>query len=220
MLPEGTEGEGFRRMGKRLRNYLLAGAAVVVPLAVTLYILWLFFGLLDGWARRLIFLFTGRQVFGAGFLLVILVLLGTGLLTTNFLGRRFINFWESLLARIPLVGVVYKTTKQIVEVVGYNGNRPFRQTVLVEYPRKGVYTAAFVTGEVKIKEETGTRDLVCVFVCTTPNPTTGFLVLVPREEVVYLDNPVEDVIQLVLSGGLVGTFKNGEQGIILRKGGG
>jgi uncharacterized membrane protein len=204
-------------MGKKLRNYLLAGAVVIVPLVVTFYILWFFFGLLDGWARRLIFFITGKQVFGAGLLLIILVLLGTGIFATNFVGRRFIGFWEALLARLPLVGVIYKTTKQIVEVVGYEGKRPFRQTVLIEYPRKGIYTAAFVTGEVKVKEGAVTRDLICVFVCTTPNPTTGFLVLVPREEVIYLANPVEDVIQLVLSGGLVGSFKNGEQGIVLQK---
>ncbi len=204
-------------MGKKLRTYLLTGAAVVLPLAVTLYIVWFAFGLLDGWARRLIFLFTGHQVFGAGFVLVILFLLAAGLLATNFIGRKVIYFWDSLISRIPLVGVIYKTTKQIVEVVGYEGKRPFRQAVLVEYPRRGVYTAAFVTGEVKMRDENGIRDLVCVFVCTTPNPTTGFLVLVPKEELIYLDNPVEDAIQLVLSGGIVGSFKNGEQGIVLRK---
>ncbi|MGB9903653.1 MAG: DUF502 domain-containing protein [Desulfotomaculales bacterium] len=204
-------------MGKKLRNYLLAGAVVIVPLVVTFYVLWFFFGLLDGWARGLIFFITGKQVFGAGLLLIILVLLGTGIFATNFVGRRFIGFWEAMLARLPLVGVIYKTTKQIVEVVGYEGKRPFRQTVLIEYPRKGIYTAAFVTGEVKVKEGAVNRDLICVFVCTTPNPTTGFLVLVPREEVIYLANPVEDVIQLVLSGGLVGSFKNGAEGIVLQK---
>lgn len=204
-------------MRKSLRKYLLAGAAVVLPLTVTFYVLWFIFGLLDGWARKLIFAVTGQQVLGVGFVLTLLLLLMVGLLATNFIGRKIINFWESLLLRIPLVCVIYKTTKQIVEVVGGKDNRPFRQTVLIEYPRRGIYTVAFVTGEVKLQEETAMQDLVCVFVCTTPNPTTGFLVLAPREEVIYLDNPVEDGIQLVLSGGIVGSFKNGEQGIVLCK---
>lgn len=203
-------------MRNRLRNYFLTGAAVVLPLTVTFYILTFIFELLDGWARHIIFAFTGHHVPGVGLLLTMCLLLLVGLFTTNYIGQRFIALWESVLLRIPLVSVIYKTTKQIIEVLGGHENRPFRKAVLIQYPRQGVYTVAFVTGEVTVKDdEGGYRNLVCVFVCTTPNPTTGFLVLVPPEEVIYLSNTVEDGIRLVLSGGIVGTSKDGEKAVVL-----
>lgn len=202
-------------MRKRLRNYFLTGSAVVLPLTVTFYILLFIFELLDGWARHIIFAFTGHNVPGIGLLLTLCLLLLVGLLTTNYIGQRFIALWESVLLRIPLVCVIYKTTKQIVEVISGHENRPFRKTVLIQYPRQGLYTIAFVTGEVTVKDEKGDcRNMVCTFVCTTPNPTTGFLVLVPSEEVIYLTNAVEDGIRMVLSGGIVAS-RDGEKAVVL-----
>lgn len=203
-------------MKNKIRKYLLAGAAVLLPLTVTFYIFWLVFGLLDKWARQLIFAFTGYKIIGAGLVAILVILLLTGLLATNYFGRKVINFWESLFLRIPLVSIIYKTTKQIMEVLSGRESKPFRQAVLIQYPRRGVFTVAFATGEVKLKDNGEQKELVCAYVCTTPNPTTGFLVLVPKEEVIYLANPVEEALQLVLSGGIVGSIKDCEQCFILR----
>ncbi len=203
-------------MKVRIRKYLLAGTAVLLPLTVTFYTLWIIFRLFDGWARQIVFTITGKHIPGIGIILTLLLLLTVGLFATNFLGRKIIDFWESMLHRIPLVGVIYKTTKKVVEVVGGKDSRPFRRTVLVEYPRKGIYSLAFVTGDVTLSKKSGARDLVCVYICTTPNPTTGFLILVPREDVIYLSNTVEEGLQLILSAGIVGTSENGCQGVLLK----
>lgn len=203
-------------MKGRLRKYLLAGTAIVLPLTVTFYALWIVFRLFDSWARNLVFAFTEKHFPGVGIVLTLILLLSVGLFATNFVGRRIIDFWESILHRIPLAGVIYKTTKKVVEVIGGKDSRPFQQAVLVEYPRKGIYTVAFVTGEVTLMEKSGSRELVCVYICTTPNPTTGFLILVPRNDVVFLSNTVEEGIQLILSGGIVGTTENGCQRMVLK----
>lgn len=203
-------------MRKKLRNYLLTGAAVLLPLTVTVYFLWVIFGLLDGWARNLIFVLTGKHVYGVGLILTLLLLFIVGIFATNFIGRKIINYWESIILRVPLVSTIYKTTKQIVEVVSGKDERPFRRVILIEYPRKGLYTLAFQTGEVKFENNGMVEHFVCVFVCTTPNPTTGFLVLVPKSDVIYLENSIEDGIRMVLSGGIVSGMGEGEKGIILR----
>lgn len=206
----------FNFMRKKLRNYLLTGAVVLLPLTVTIYFLWIIFGLLDGWARSLIFILTGKHVYGVGLILTFLLLLSVGIFATNFIGRKVINFWESIILRVPLVSTIYKTTKQIVEVMSGKDERPFRRVVLVEYPSKGIYTVAFQTGEIKFENNGSVEHLICVFVCTTPNPTTGFLVLVPRSSVIYLENSIEDGIRMVLSGGIISGSGEGEKGIILR----
>ncbi len=191
-------------MWRLLRKYFLAGLFVLLPLVVTVYVLVFSFNLVDGIFKELVRVVVGRHVPGAGFLLTVCLVFLTGVLATNVGGRRLLAWGESLLLRLPLVRTVYTTSKQVVEAFSLSGREGFQRVVLVEYPRRGLYSIGFVTGkapaEVSARAE---RPLLSVFVPTTPNPTSGYLLLVPREEVVFLEMSVEDGLKLVISGGLV-----------------
>ncbi|MGQ9533021.1 MAG: DUF502 domain-containing protein [Desulfotomaculales bacterium] len=207
-------------MGKKLRNYFLAGLAVILPITVTLYLLKLVLGFVDGLAGSVLALFTKRHIPGVGLISTVLVLLGVGVVATNVVGRRLVALWEGLLLRIPLVNTVYRTSKQVVDALWYR-ERAFRRVVLVEYPRRGMWAVGFVTGET-VREGNDAEKWLNVFVPTTPNPTSGFLLLLPPSEVVALDLPVEEGIKMVVSGGIIsperlrfgrpGTAESGEAG--------
>jgi uncharacterized membrane protein len=188
-------------MGKKLRNSFLAGLAVILPITVTLYLLKLVLGFVDGLAGNLLALFTKKHIPGVGLVSTLLVVLGVGLVATNVVGRRLVAFWETLLLRIPLVNTVYRTSKQVVDALWYR-ERAFRRVVLVEYPRRGIWALGFVTGETARPDANGDR-LLTIFVPTTPNPTSGFLLLLPPSDVVALDLPVEEGLRMVVSGGIV-----------------
>ncbi len=200
------------RMGKKLRNYFLAGLAVILPVTVTLYLLKLVLGFVDGLAGGVLSLFTKRHIPGVGLVSTVLVVLGVGVVATNVAGRRLVAFWDGLLLRIPLVNTIYRTSKQVVDALWYR-ERAFRRVVLVEYPRRGVWAVGFVTGET-VREDGGPGRFLNVFVPTTPNPTSGFLLLLPPSEVITLDLPVEEGIRMVVSGGIIGpeTIRFGRPG--------
>lgn len=191
-------------MLKRLRNYLMAGVIVLLPAAVTFYILWVLFRFLDGAAGEFVLRITGWDVPGLGVLLTLTLVLLAGILTRSFMGRAIIRVGERLMTRIPLVRSVYLTVKQVVDAFCGRQQKAFRQVVLLEYPRKGVYAIAFLTGETRGEAEKKIgKQLVNIFLPTTPNPTSGFFLLVPKEELIFLDMPVEDGIKMVVSGGIV-----------------
>ena len=139
-----------------------------------------------------------------GVFLTVIILLLTGLVVANFLGRRIVNAWESLLSRIPLVSSVYGAIKQVTASLFSDASQSFREVVLVEYPRKGLWALAFVTGETpkKFQKAVG-KDLINIYVPTTPNPTSGVYVMTPSDEVKRLDIPVEVGLKMILSAGVV-----------------
>lgn len=191
---------------KQLRTFFLAGLLALVPVLTTwLVVSWLF-GLLDGWTARWVALFLGRPVPGLGLVATVLVILSTGFIATNYFGRRAIALGESLIARAPLVGSIYQTVKQVTDAFARHDTATFKRVVLIPYPRKGSWAIAFATGVAggEIRSRTGT-DLVSVFLPTTPNPTSGFLLMVPREEVLFLGMSVEEGMKLVISGGMLST---------------
>lgn len=198
-------------MPRRLRTYFFTGLIIVLPFLLTLYFLWVVFGFVDGLIGPLLELILGRRMPGVGFVLTLGLILGAGVLATNYLGRRLLSWGERLFTRLPLVRSVYQTLKQVVQALLSDQEKAFRQVVLVEYPRKGVYSLAFLTGSAEA--ESG---MVAAFVPTTPNPTSGFLLFVPEEEVKFLDMSVEDGLKLVVSGGVIapagweGKVKQGE----------
>ncbi|HHY92469.1 MAG TPA: DUF502 domain-containing protein [Firmicutes bacterium] len=198
-------------MPRRLRTYFFTGLIIVLPFLLTLYFLWMVFGFVDGLIGPLLELILGRRMPGVGFVLTLGLILGAGVLATNYLGRRLLSWGERLFTRLPLVRSVYQTLKQVVQALLSDQEKAFRQVVLVEYPRKGVYSLAFLTGSAEA--ESG---MVAAFVPTTPNPTSGFLLFVPEEEVKFLDMSVEDGLKLVVSGGVIapagweGKVKQGE----------
>lgn len=192
-----------------LRRYLIAGLLVWLPIVVTVLILKFLIDLVD---RTLLLLpaiaqpetLIGFRIPGLGFLLSGAVLLLTGMVVTNLLGRNMVKVWEGLLARIPVVRAIYSASKQLTETLFSGSGKSFRKVVLVRYPHPGMWTLAFLTGDgmAEAKRKTG-RDLVNIFVPTTPNPTSGFFLMVAREDMVELDMPVDVGIKLILSGGAV-----------------
>ena len=194
---------------KRLQRYLVAGILVWAPLAVTFLLLRFAVNLMD---KTLAVLpqryrpeeLLGFDIPGLGVILTLIVLFITGMLVANYVGRHVVGGWESLMRRIPIVRSIYGSAKNFAEVVFSDSNDSFKNVLLIEYPRKGVYCLAFQTssdlGEVQAK--TG-EDVVCCFVPTTPNPTSGFVILVPRNEVRVLDMEVDEALKMIISLGVV-----------------
>lgn len=196
---------------KHLRTYLVTGLLIWVPLVITLFILTLLVDFMD---QTLLLLpenfrpeaLLGFRIPGLGAVLAAVVLLLTGLLVTNIVGRKLVDFWESLLNRIPLVRSVYSAAKSFAEMVLTNNTQSFKQVLLIEYPRKGIYSMGFQTAGTgslgEIQHRTG-EEVICVFVPTTPNPTSGFIMFVPKQDVIFLQMAVEDAIKMVVSLGVV-----------------
>jgi uncharacterized membrane protein len=192
-----------------LKRYLIAGLLVWVPLGITFLVIRALVGVMD---RTLLLLppdwrpeaLLGFPVPGLGVVLSVLVVLITGMVVANLLGRKLVEGWESLLNRIPLVRSIYSAVKQILETLFVAGGNSFRKVLMVEYPRRGLWTLAFQTGSGtdEVRDKVGRR-LVTVFVPTTPNPTSGFIILVPEEDIIELDMGVEDGLKLIMSLGVV-----------------
>lgn len=176
----------------------------MIPVAGTWYLLAFLFDVADGLIKPLVVAVVGRYYPGLGVLVALVVVLATGALATHYLGRRLIAGVEAIILRAPMVRGVYLAFKQVVEALTSVSGAAFHRVVLVEYPRRGVYAVGFVTGRSWVEVEGGADDdVTTVFVPTTPNPTSGFLALVPRSQLVTLDMTVEDGLKLVVSGGMV-----------------
>ena len=194
---------------------MVAGLLIWVPLGVTVLLLKLLVDFMD---RTLLLLpadyrpdaFFGFHIPGLGILLSLVVLLVTGFLVANLVGRRLVHLWESVLKRIPFVRSVYSAAKNFAEIVLTDANQSFKKVLLIEYPRTGLYSLCFQTsiylGEVQAR--TG-EEVICVFVPTTPNPTSGLILMVPKADVIELDMEVEDALKMVVSLGVVVPQWNG-----------
>ena len=197
----------------RLRNYFLTGFVVCAPLALTVYIVWSFVGWVDSWVKPYIpasynpDTYLSIRVPGFGLIVALVLITLIGFLTANFIGRAIVSFGEHLLSRMPLVRGLYKALKQLFETALSDKNDMFRTVGMVEYPRKGVWSIVFVAGdkrsEINEKLDQEGDPLMAVFMPCTPNPTTGFLMYVPKSEVVLLDMSIEDGAKLIVSAGLV-----------------
>ncbi len=197
---------------RMFRKYLITGLLVWLPVVVTIYVLWWGFKFFDSVLGNAIARFMGMRIPGIGILTSLVLILLTGIFAAHYLGRRLIAFGEDLVTKIPLVRSVYLTVKQIVDAFLHGTNVAFQQVVLVEYPRPGLWAIAFMTSDIKneIHEKTD-EDVMAVFIPTTPNPTSGFLLYVPRRDVIFSDMSVEDGLKLVVSGGIVSPINNGEK---------
>ena len=196
-------------MLKRLRRYLVAGLLVWLPLAVTYGLLRFLITLMDKTLNLLPAAYRPEEwlpvaIPGLGVILTIAVLLVTGLLAANFVGRSVVGGWESLLTKIPIVRSIYSAAKNFTEIVFSDSGNAFKKVLLVEYPRKGIYTLTFQTASDmgEVAGRTG-EDVVCCFVPTTPNPTSGFIIVVPRSDVIELDMSVDEAAKLIMSLGVV-----------------
>lgn len=194
---------------KRIRRYLVAGILVWVPLGVTSALVYVAVRFTD---KTLLLLpeqyrpdaLLGFHIPGLGVILAFIVLLITGVLAANFVGRAFVGGWESLMERIPFVRAVYSAAKKFSEIVFSDSSQSFKKVLLIEYPRRGLYSLAFQTatdlGEVQGR--TG-EEVVCCFVPTTPNPTSGLIIVVPRKDVTELDMDIDEALKMIISLGVV-----------------
>jgi uncharacterized membrane protein len=204
------------RIVPRLRTYFFAGVLVTMPLAVTFLVAWWFIGVVDDYVVPLIpagwnpdhYLkeTVGFEVGLPGLGLVVLFIAITliGALTAGFLGRFVVTIGERILAQMPVIRSFYSAIKQILETVLKQQSKAFRQAVLVEYPRRGIWAIGFITGATEGEVQNLTmQEVVNVFLPTTPNPTSGFLLFIPRKDLVILDMSVEEAVKMVISGGIV-----------------
>jgi len=199
-------------IGARLRNYFLTGLIIVGPVGITLYVFWWFVNQVDAWVKPWVpqvYLpetYLPFTVPGVGLIFSIAVLMVVGALTANLFGRTLVSYGEMMLGRMPVVRGVYRALKQIFETVLSQSNNSFQQVGLVEYPRRGIYAIVFVStptkGEIDDKILKG-EAVLSVFLPTTPNPTSGYLLFVPAKDVIILDMSVEEGAKLVISTGLV-----------------
>jgi uncharacterized membrane protein len=197
--------------GRRLRNYFLTGLIIVAPLAITAYLTWTFIGWVDSWVKPYI-----PQVYnpdhylpfavpGFGLVTALFLITMIGFLTANLVGRSILGFGESLLDRMPLVRSLYKGLKQIFQTVLAEQSGSFKQAALIEYPRRGLWSIVFIATDTRgeVNNRLPEEESISVFLPTTPNPTSGFLLFVPRKDVIILDMSVEEAAKMVISAGLV-----------------
>jgi uncharacterized membrane protein len=204
----------IHRLKQDLKNDLIAGLLVIIPLATTIWLTytiatWVIDFLtrvpkqlnpFDGLHPILVNLLN----FTVGLAVPLMSILFIGLMARNIAGRWLLEFGERLLQAIPLAGAIYKTLKQLLETLLRDTNGKFRRVVLVEYPRPGIWSLGFVTGAIGTEVQSHfPNDMLSVFIPTTPNPTTGWYAIVPEADVITLSMPIEDAFKIIISGGIV-----------------
>jgi uncharacterized membrane protein len=193
-----------------LRNYFFAGLLVTAPIAITLYVTWGFLKFLDRKITPLIpadvnpNTYLPLEVPGLGLVVAIVFFVVVGFFTRNFFGKLLVRLFENIMRRVPVISNIYGAIKQIFETVMASQSDAFKEVVMFEYPRKGIWVLGFVTGQTKGEVQAMTKnDTVNVFLPTTPNPTSGFLLFIPKSDVTYMDMSVEEGIKMIVSGGII-----------------
>ena len=196
---------------QRLRSNFLTGLVLITPIILTIYLLWGVINFIDDkvvpWlpSKYNPSTYLGKDIPGLGVLTFLIFTTIVGMVTKGFFGRQLIKYWQSLVDRTPVFRSIYNALKQIAETVFTKSDQTFKSACLVEYPRRGIWVVAFVStitrGE--IKEKINKDEILTVFVPTTPNPTSGFLLFIPKKDVIILKMSVENAAKLVISAGLV-----------------
>jgi len=192
-----------------MKKYFITGLLVLVPLFITVWVISSLIGMMD----QSLFLLPenwrpkaqlGLEIPGVGALLTLLIIFVTGLIATNFFGKQLILLWEAMLARVPVVKSIYASVKQVSDTLFSDSGNAFRQAVLVQFPRQGAWTIAFVTG--KPGGDVANHlpgDFVSIYVPTTPNPTGGYFLMMPRADLIELDMSVDEALKYIISMGVV-----------------
>ena len=208
----------IKKIRIKLQNLFIAGLLVLLPISITVFILTFIFQKLDNllspaFVKLLILLGLpfreGQFIPGLGFVATTIIIIFTGLITKNILGRKLFSLGEIMVERIPVARSIYSGAKQIIDTVSKSQLDAFNKVVMVEYPRRGLFSLGFVTCEARGEIQENTEaNVVNVFIPTTPNPTSGLLIFVPKEDLIPLSMTVEEGIKLVVSGGIVTPTKN------------
>ena len=189
---------------KKIRRYFLTGLAVGLPVILTIYIIVVIFSFIDGILGGFLDRLLGFHVPGLGFILSVIIIFLIGFLATVLIGKKiFINL-ENIFLKFPLIHQIYPSAKQIINFLFSKDKPQFKKVVLIEYPRKGIWSLGFITNEAvqEVKTVTG-QDLLNVFIPSSPGPITGYLIFVPKQDVVFLEMTIEDGLKLIISGGVV-----------------
>ena len=207
----------MKRLRTSLKNYFLTGLLVILPVFITAYIIWFLIRAMDIVlkyvpAKYLPDTYLPFHIPGIGLILVIIIILVVGILFRNLVGRRVVLFWENMVDKIPIARIIYSGVKQLLESFFLQKNDAFKRVALLEYPRRGVYVIGFLTGESRgeVQSKT-TKKMMNVFIPTTPNPTSGFYILIPEDELVILNMTVEDAFKLIISGGIFSPPENNKR---------
>ncbi len=207
----------LKRIKHRLRNYFLTGLLVVVPIGITIFILKFVIGKLD---EMLAVLppplhpqtYIPFHVPGLSLVIMFLIVMIVGIVTRNILGRKLVQIGEKIVDKIPILRSIYLLAKQLMETIFSQDKASFKQVVMVEYPRKGLYSLGFVTGIARGEvQENTSQKVLNVFIPTSPNPTSGYLIMIPEEDLITLDMDVEAAFKLILSGGVVTSEKQAKK---------
>ena len=187
---------------RRIRKWLLAGIAVTLPTVVTAWLLWKIFNSVDRVLDPLAERWLGFRIPGLGFIAVILLLILAGFFAGNYFGRKLLQFFESIVERMPLAGKVYRAVRQILEVFTRDKTETFKSVVAFQYPRKGLWALGFVSRDTPSELLGGDDEhLYHVFLPTSPNPTSGYFLLVPEAELRHTSLTVEEAMKVIVSGG-------------------
>jgi len=200
----------FMRLGSKIKAYFFTGILVTAPVSMTFYLAYKLISWIDVSVNRLIPMefrpdsYLPYSIPGLGVILLVVALILIGMFAAGFLGKFFLSLGEWLVCKMPFISSVYSLLKQVFQTFLSNKNNAFSQVVLLEYPRKGIWILGFVSSETKgeVKDKLG-REMLNVFIPTTPNPTSGFLIFVPKEDTIDINMSVEEGIKFVISGGLV-----------------
>jgi len=213
----------------RLRRYLLTGIVVTAPITITIYLTYVFLSFIDNNVSKIIPNDLGGRYYGEpyyaitsipglGLIAALIFFVFIGWFATNFMGRFIIRIYEYILDRMPIIRNIYGAIKQIFETIAASKSSAFREAVMLEYPRKGVYSIGFVTGTTQGEVQEATKsETINVFVPTTPNPTSGYLLFVPKKELIYLQMTVEEAVKLVVSAGIITPPTAEEKAALIKK---
>ncbi len=190
---------------RHFRGKFVAALVTLAPVLATFYVIKILFNFFDGFATPFLDANLPIHIPGLGFIITLISLYLLGLLMTNFLGRQLVHLGEKILAKIPVASTVYGAAKQITQALSGTQSRAFQKTILIPYPQENTWTIAFVTGE--STNEDG-QEFYHVFVSTTPNPTSGFMLIVPKEETIDADLSIEEGLKSIISGGMLAPTKN------------
>lgn len=192
----------------KIRRYFITGLLIILPVYITFYLLFIIFKLIDGFWGKLINLYLKKHfgfiIPGIGFIISVTAILAIGFIAAHFFGKGFFRTIERWFLKFPFIRQIYPSAKQIVNFFASKDRPSFKKVVLVEYPSKGIWSVGFVTNEglMEAEEKTG-EELIHVFIASTPSPFSGYLVLIPKDEVKFLDISIEEGIKLIVSGGIL-----------------
>lgn len=186
-----------------IKRYFVSGVLVVVPIILTIVVIKFIFETVDGLLQPLLQKLLGYSIPGLGIVVTFLLIILAGLLTRNFIGAEIHRLVEKLLTRLPIIRTIYSAAKQLLEAIALPSMSSFKEVVLIEYPRKDAYVICFISQKFKLEKDGQLRDFMAIFVPSTPTPISGMVIIVPAEDVIYLDMTIEEAIKYLVSGGVV-----------------